>query len=159
MKRQQKLPNTLSGLIEVAIQDARGLDRKRYLPDGGSWHEPVDLECQICLAGVVMAGSLRANPAESKTPGLFTRPLARKLRALEQVRQGNWLDAWCGFYEVSLIRVESILEGQLNSLPIPEESEFDGWRALDSHLASLQAILPKLREIEGMEAKLAPSLV
>ena len=106
-----------------------------------------------------MAGRLRADPADSKTPGLFAKPLAEKLRALEGVRCGNWLYAWCTFYDTPLLEVRSILEGQLDSLPIPAASGFRGWGELDTHLASLLAILPKLREIEKREAKLAPSPV
>ena len=72
------LPNKLSALIEVAIQDARKLDRIRYSPNHlhyhspqESWKSPVIPCCEVCDAGAVMAGTLRVIGELNIIPGDF----------------------------------------------------------------------------------------
>ncbi len=36
--RDAVLPDTVSGLLKVAIDDARSLSRRKYLPYYGDWH-------------------------------------------------------------------------------------------------------------------------
>ena len=56
-------PKKLSDLIGLAVADARTLDRETYIPECWSWHTPVrNNKCRVCLAGAVIAGTLRVNP-------------------------------------------------------------------------------------------------
>lgn len=86
-----RLPDTLSDLIDLAIKDARGLDRELYTPDYGEWHtySYLDESCSICLAGAVIAGSLRMSPRRNTHPDHFSHATGHCLLALEDVRMGN----------------------------------------------------------------------
>ena len=53
-------PEGPSELIDLAVADARQLDRTRYTPNPYVWHRPADDgACMICVAGSVIAGTLK----------------------------------------------------------------------------------------------------
>ena len=51
---QVELPNELSSLIRVAVNDGFRLNPRTYKPNSGTYHEyssPDDHKCNVCLAG------------------------------------------------------------------------------------------------------------
>ena len=143
----QPLPDTLHGLIKSAIDDARGLNRRKYKPRCDEWHCPdSDGRCEVCLAGSILAGTLQCSPKKNYAPWEFPDKLQHNLEALEAVRSGSWLEA----YRLVHQRRPSIeIEARLCSLPAPSWAAFDDWRTFNRHLKSLESILPKLRSIES----------
>ena len=141
------LPQTMAGLLEVAINDARKLDRSIYLPFHNEWHNPNagSFFCEICLAGSVIAGSLKIAPNLAVSSLAFDKRTEELLDALDNMRYGHWSKAFDLIYN----RIPSLqIRDYLQALPEPAHSEFDGWEDFDLHLASLERMLPQLRSID-----------
>ena len=67
------------------------------------------------------------------------------LVAIDHMRYSCWSDVFQLVYR----RAEpSELNGVLNKIPAPEHINFFGWEQFDAHLASLEKIIPQLREID-----------
>ena len=144
------LPRTIlysmSHLLEAAINDARALDPRIYQPNSIALHSAdANEQCQVCLAGSLIAGTLQATPDQSFTPGQFDSNILGNLEALNYMRRGHWVLA---FYEFYRYWPRTCIEDRLRQLPKPSNTDFLGWRAFRAHLDSLEAILPELREIE-----------
>jgi len=91
------LPDSLSGLLKVAIHDTRAvLDApSECLLMVDMWHRP-DYEkqlCMLCVAGAVMRGTLRASDADLITPDAYSETISRKLYAIDKLRQRLPYDA------------------------------------------------------------------
>ena len=89
---KQKLPKKLSALIRVALVDeSRAFRSKLYHIDMSNWHVPAHNElrdqCQVCLAGAVMAFSLKADINEDLAPSMYS--CSRQLQALNLIRKGD----------------------------------------------------------------------
>ena len=55
-----ELPNKLSELIELAVRDVQACEADpRYILNMGRWHAPRNGGCEVCMAGAVMAQTLR----------------------------------------------------------------------------------------------------
>lgn len=109
--KKQKLPNRLSDLIEVALNDLNKVERmkSKYIVDMGTWHEPdlcrrrppilamtsanTKTKCFVCFAGSVMACTLKASPENDLSPADFDRDTRIKLDILNYVRYYNWESA------------------------------------------------------------------
>ena len=98
-----KLPDTLHGLLTVALDDLKKVERsKRYDVDMGVWHCPDDLTggCSVCAAGAVMAKTLGLGRGVATTPGLLLddgltdEDTCNKLRAINKLRGGEPSLAW-----------------------------------------------------------------
>ena len=140
---------TMADLLEAAVHDARGLDRTLYRPQSEEWHSPwPGSYCQVCLAGSFIAGTLRFPQDANITPEMIFGTLCDKLQSLDCMRNGEWSYAYYKFY--SYYPSGSILR-RLNRLPRPDQDEFSSWDEFDLHLASLEAIIPELREIEKLD--------
>jgi len=95
------LPDTLSGLIRVALADFRKcLASNDYVVDMREWHAPVegDALCRVCLAGAVMAQTLQVPVEDEVSPTRFSlsesqwgreSQLENKLRAINSLRVGE----------------------------------------------------------------------
>ena len=144
--KKSLLPNSVSGLLETAIEDARSLDRKAYLPHYGEWHSMNDQgRCEICLAGSVLAGTLDYEPGHQVLTYNLELEVQTKIDALNSMRTGDWSSA----FEVMHRHPPSqLLLDQLHALPVPAHSEFVGWRNFSAHIRSLERIVPRLRRIE-----------
>lgn len=143
------LPDTMSGLLATAIDDARQLDRTLYHPRCGEWHTAWEHRpCQVCLAGSVIAGSLGASHHQTLYPNIFRGPVQHKLESIDFMRRGKWVLAFKAFYQ---LHPKISASRQLNRLPRPDNKDFNGWQEFDSHLDSLEEILPDLRQIEQNE--------
>ena len=84
-----RLPNKPSKLIRLAIRDLRKVEEDpMYMVHMGAWHSP-DPQCRVCLAGSVMAKSLRAPPSTNTGPEDFDASVSKKLWALDYFRTGD----------------------------------------------------------------------
>ncbi len=141
----QSLPDTMSGLLESAIADARKLNRKTYFPDSDRWHTAEKDACAICLAGSLIAGTLQTPPDKTVFPESFTGDVPAKLDSLDCMRLGAWKLAYHKFYghEPSFALID-----QLAGLPQPYSKHFTGWDEFHILLNSLEKAVQPLREIE-----------
>ena len=85
-----KLPDKLSDLILVAIADLTKAERSpRYRIDMATWHRP-NAQCAVCLAGAVMAFTLRIPKEQHILPDhTSTKHSRSKLLALDEIRCGR----------------------------------------------------------------------
>ena len=146
---QFKLPDMMAGLLETAINDARGLDRYRYMPDSDHWYNTSNRSsCEVCLSGSVIARSFRIPPNRDCVPHMFSELTMRKLEALDSMRSGHWWHAFVCVYDHFPNR---FVESQILALKVPQQSDFQGWDEFETHLSSLQDFLPQLRAIDKAE--------
>lgn len=144
---QTQLPKSLSGLLELAIKDARSLDPSLYHPRHRDWYfKPISGPCQLCLAGSVIAGTLKPAHYRLITPTYFGVDMSNLLFAIDSMRCGYWCRA---FYQVHGSYPTGRIRDRLSNLPVPQHGSFIGWTEFRSHLDSLESILPALREIES----------
>lgn len=144
---QPLLPKSMSGLIEIALADARSLDPMLYNPNGRHWHARMNGgPCQVCLAGSVIAGTLDAPSHRNRFPWSFDRDTENKLCAIDSMRCGYWERAFrlvYGFGPVAQIGL------RLSTIGKSTHIDFHGWDEFRTHLDSLESKLPALREIEA----------
>lgn len=137
---------SMNDLLEAAIIDARALNPRLYQPNYIALHDAsVSVQCQVCLAGSLIAGTLEATPDQSYTPEHFDSNVRGNLESLNYMRQGHWLFA---FYEFYRHWPRTSIENRLRKLPKPNDANFRCWNSFHSHLDSLESTLPELREIE-----------
>ena len=148
-----KLPATMAGLLEVAIRDARALDRKTYVPFSREWHNSHrrNSSCRVCLAGSVIARSLKIAPNRCVDSASFDKRTESLLDALDMMRYGIWSKAHRLIY--GDVASNDLLE-YLYALPQPAHSSFMGWDDFDAHLASLEGMLHRLRGVDRATARL-----
>ena len=136
------VPEKLSDLIRLAIADGRKLYQERageYLPHADVFHKFLydykqDKEiCHICLAGVVMAGTLHTDTRDTWMPINFHLPWTKALRALDSVRVGHYRTALLEFYGGA---AEDYQEYR-RSRAFPVMPRFQGWDEFLDHLDSL----------------------
>ena len=144
--RRIQLPGTLAGLGKAAIADAFALDPEIYFPKSRQWHNPNTEGCFVCLAGCVIARTLEAPASRIRFPSYYPVEIENKLVALDAMRCGYWNRAFYLLYGRDPV-VE--IGERLISLPRPAHVNFNGWYEFELHLASLESILPELREIEA----------
>ena len=144
--RQIQLPDTLAGLAEAAIADALALDPEIYRPKSQQWHNPNTEGCVVCLAGCIIARTLHAPVSRIRFPSYYPLQTENKLIALDAMRCGYWNRA---FYFLHGREPDFEISGRLSSLPRPAHVNFNGWDQFELHLASLESILPELRDIEA----------
>ena len=148
-----QLPATMAGLVEVAIRDARTLDHNTYFPFCREWHNAYhrNSSCRVCLAGSVIAGSLRITPDLSVDSASFDTRTESLLDALDMMRYGIWSKAHRLIYGNI---ASNDLREYLYALPQPARANFNGWDDFNAHLASLESMLPRLRGVDRATAKL-----
>lgn len=92
-RRPRPLPDKPSELIRVALADIRLVEAdERYVMDMDDWHSlrPHNtFKCHVCVAGAVMAKSLKAHRLDHKAPRDYPHDVKMKLIALDFFRQGN----------------------------------------------------------------------
>lgn len=94
------LPDKLSALIRVAVKDMQAAVAAGHLIDMDYWIEPLgdwrgdklvpSGKCTVCMAGSVMLNTLGASASESSCPEWWDEDTARKLKALNEVRLGEY---------------------------------------------------------------------
>ena len=149
-------PGKLSELIELAIADARRIDRRDYTPAAHAWHDPVPGDpCEICLAGAVIAATLgcpkdtqiEISCVASEAPGTATvtdTAWQKALWALNDARGGNWPAALRSLGQTPLDEAD---RKKINRIPGPVRANFRNWTQFDAHLDSLADCAKQLREI------------
>lgn len=150
-------PPNLSDLLDLAIGDARNLDRARYKPIWMTWHRPspLDGKCMVCLAGAVIAGTLgcstrtsidiaTSESADAQSTTITDKRWRRALWALDSAREGHWLEAFKALH--GAYPNDELYEA-VEAVPTPANTEFHDWSQLDTHLDSLAACASRLREL------------
>ena len=150
-------PAKLSDLLDLAVADARRLDRARYTPIWMTWHRPNpdSGRCMVCLAGAVIAGTLgcstetsidiaTSDSADPQSTTITDKRWRRALWALDSAREGHWLDAFQALHGAYPV---GELYDAVEALPEPADPEFNDWDKLETHLASLAARANDLREL------------
>lgn len=141
---------SLGALIEVAVEDARGLDREVYEPRWTKWHESLILEtddgprkvCAVCDAGAVIAGTLGRTPGNMGHPVDFQANTRKALEALDMVRRGNLAGA---FDELDLAR-----NGWLPASSTKMRGDYISWEGFDRHLRVMEKLAAQIRKLEKM---------
>ena len=147
------LPDTMAGILEAAIADARKLDPDVYFPNHLQWHNPTDNPacCEVCLAGSIIAGRLKANPDDTFSSLSFGDKIESKLEAIDHMREGLWEQAFDLIYNnLPSHRIRNYLR----ALSMPAHPTFYGWPEFEAHLASMERMLPQLRSIDRAAAQL-----
>jgi hypothetical protein len=100
----KKLPKTPSKLLRIALTDLMAVEKsKKYRIDMGMWHHGAvegGQKCEVCMAGAVMAKTLKVPDDEWRDPGDFnSSDITKKLFAINLLRVGNISEA-CYFLGV-----------------------------------------------------------
>jgi hypothetical protein len=95
MKKTKTLPDKLSDLLELAIDDCRKIKKlKSYKLDMYNFHfMKRDKKCHVCMAGAVMACGLKAKRTQSYMPDDFDDDTCSKLEAINEMRVGDFSSA------------------------------------------------------------------
>ena len=88
----RRVPDKLSALVRLAIEDGEALDRNVYSAFAFNWHIPLensDWECEVCLAGMVIANSFKVSRDTIVDIDQFSDGSVRnKLSAINAFRAG-----------------------------------------------------------------------
>ena len=145
-----QLPNTLFGLLDAAISEARTLDRELYSPYFDAWHHFTDERiCEFCLGGALIASRLPFSFAETVLPWMLPEETQKKLKVLDRIRIGHFAHAYRALYGFS---PKGDARELALTLPKPSQHYFSGWEEFEEHLDSLALILPSLKELDRLAA-------
>lgn len=87
-------PKKSSELIRMAIYDLLWVSKNpQYKIDMKEWHTPSDGVCKVCLAGAVMARTLRVLPTEMSHASEQPYPWREELLFLDCVRTNHFVGA------------------------------------------------------------------
>ena len=155
--RNGKRIKSLAALLETAIDDSRKLAQRDdlYVPMSREWHAPiVDNgdnphfgKCAVCLAGAMIAMTLKRTPKEiysaCRAP-IFSRDA---LYALDSLRQGDFIGAYEEL-EHGLAEM-AVLEHFQSQMQIPNDGTFKGFEEFDLVIDYLEEeVLPELIALE-----------
>lgn len=89
------LPNKPSELLKIAINDFKEvLKDPAYLVNMSDWHKFNGVQCEVCLAGSVIAKTLGMNELKEYTPfSSFGNDNQNKFLALNAIRMGRLKEA------------------------------------------------------------------
>ncbi len=92
---KKSLPNKMSDLLEVAVDDAQKCNADpKYVLNMSRWHTPAYGVCHVCLAGSVIAKTLEGKPSEEYDIDLdFEGKLPDKLDAIDSMRCACFMQA------------------------------------------------------------------
>ena len=86
---KNKLPDKPSDLILLALNDLVLVEENpAYQVFMGSWHDPHETGCQVCLAGAIMSMTLKAHVHKYMDPQEYDKDTRQKLEALDNFRMG-----------------------------------------------------------------------
>ena len=157
MKRQEFVQiDRPSQLIRVAVEDARKLDRGTYHPHAHLFHSPsferafdkksTFVECNVCLAGAVIAKTLRTRRWTNKGPSAYSWEIYDRLKAIDDLRTGDLYSACCRLWNNNFDMDKAMRLHE--EIERPVHCDFLGWKQMDAHLESLERYADKL-ESEG----------
>ena len=153
MSKRNRPPKRLSDLVELAVNDARRLDRSVYEPRAAVWHTP-DVEdptkCKVCLAGAVIAGTLHRLPSERFDFNQISDAWAKALDVLDLVRDGSYDGAWLDHVMRPGKDLTKTGRSIRQSIPDARHQYFTTWEGFDLFLADLeQEVIPALPAYRG----------
>lgn len=107
-----KLPDTLSGLLRLAVEDSKLSEQQGHELDMGTWcYKPEGGEkCIVCMAGAVMLQRLKPEyevPGEGHAPAMYSKDTRPKLHAINDMREGQFLSAYRQIHSKSALRSDS----------------------------------------------------
>ena len=142
------LPNTLSALIMVAVNDARKLNRQKHIPNSLYYHAPDKWSvaysrcaCLVCDAGAVMAGTLQTDTTHDVVPGSFPHSIETKLHALDLARQGSYVGA------LIALGVENININGVSGVDVSIHHNYRTWKQFDKHMNVMEKAAQQLEEL------------
>jgi hypothetical protein len=109
-----RLPEQMSELLQLALDDLAKAERsKRYTVSMGSWHvyDPGTDTCFVCLAGAVMARTLKEPRKRYCTSEDFEGATGYCLHALDYLRMGYIREAYAARYGEGGVRPDGLPEG------------------------------------------------
>lgn len=102
---EDKLPNKLSELLTVAVNDFRKVLKRKIkgvTPNMSVWAEKASKNepCQVCLAGAALVGTCKIKPVAGSDI-INSVPLAvkKKAHAINRLRGGEVMSAFCDMRE------------------------------------------------------------
>ena len=142
-KRPVQLPDRPSDLIELALRDLEAceqdpryeinMSRWHYPTDGEPVEEPVDI-CLVCLAGSVMAKSLRMPPTKCLA-AWDAGDQSGKLLALDRFREGR-IDE--GLKDLGMARGrEGMADAEVPTYAVDRDGFFAAMRSIAKTLRSM----------------------
>lgn len=145
-----RLPDTLSGLIRVALADLRKVEARAdiYRIDMSEWHSGTRTrdgsprKCAVCLAGAVMAFSLDAPYSESRIPSDYS-DIQKKLWAINDLRDGCVVSAHISLTDGLIPPDEDILniDNQFICMVPPYEEDPEEFHSqMEELAAALEAV-------------------
>ena len=142
------LPDKLSELILVAVQDARKLDRQKHIPNSLYYHAPDKWSvaysryaCLVCDAGAVMAGTLQTDTTHDAVPGSFPLSIETKLHALDLARQGSYVGA------LIALGVENININYVSRVDVSIHHNYTTWERFEKHMNVMEKAAQQLEEL------------
>ena len=141
-------PADLPALIQLAVADARSLDRDLYVPRFGFWHmgSVGNQKCKVCFAGAVMAVRLYANPEEPfYEPKDFSMKWMRALEALDHLRQCMIASDAAD----KLISEGWLTSAELSALDHSESFVFNDWPSFDRFLMWAEGVADTINAIRA----------
>lgn len=130
------LPKVPSALIRLAINDLEKIETDpAYAVDMSYWHVPhIDTEkrrniCHVCLAGSVMANSLKCDATKEVSPSSIDPETKKILWALDSFRMGNLYEAFCYLDLIDDDKVHAFLNSKPKSIDVvPYEFSAKGFK-------------------------------
>lgn len=147
--KQIKPPNTLSGLLELALKDLEAVRKDpRYAIDMWEWHSPriyggVPV-CYVCLAGCVLANTFGAEVDHMVSPSYLKETQEQGDRwhscmySLDDLREGNVSGA-------------AITMGLTCAVPDREVTSYKS--SPDGFMSDMYVLLEELREWDNVTNK------
>lgn len=125
----KELPNKLSQLLRIAVKDAQKCSKSRkYMLDMSQWHagrvNSYDT-CQVCMAGAVMAQTLKSDCNISYIPEDFGDSANKKLGCINSMRSGCINEA---YRELTEKFTSDLLVSQRNAISRANEVIFDSYK-------------------------------
>ena len=122
------LPNNLIDLLKIAVKDLKKCKADpKYNIEMGLWHEPErNGKCSVCIAGAIIAKTLKTNIAEEKSPHQFrhkSSDIYWKLVLIDKIRCGTWTPI---LFEILIWDIPNIDLQKYNL----EEGNLDEWEKL-----------------------------
>lgn len=125
----KKLPRQPSKLIRLALADFDVVRKdKRYKIDMAVWHSSCRYgdsdRCSVCLAGAVMANSLKVDISYLRSPNDFDKNTRNAICALNRLRAGLVWDA------LSYLGYRTVKSGLPEIVRIPEytNKNYEEWK-------------------------------
>ena len=144
--------DTLSDLLEVAIEDMRAIDRNQYMPNFAIYftHNDATKMCHVCAAGAVMVNSL-GNEVEAEIIGLeeaYGKEVCNRLIAIDALRENHFHKAWCRIHgHFPSEYIDELLVKINEKCPRKGTSCFVGWDEADDFIEHSERVIDELRAV------------